>query len=92
MLQHVNTQHAYEMQVSSFTQSIANLEENLRCVEEEKHQLLQDLSAVRDLCAKLEATKDSLQRQLTSKSLDHEKVGEIIGMGVKHKTCINKGC
>lgn len=62
------------MQVSSLTKSIAHLEENLRLAEDDKHNLITDLSAVRDLCAKIEATKDSLQRQLTAKTLDHEKV------------------
>ena len=62
------------MQVSQLTRSVANLEEQLRLAEDERQGLLQDLTAVRDLCARLESTKDALQRQLTSKSLDHEKV------------------
>jgi hypothetical protein len=50
------------------------LEEALREAEDERQNLLQDLAAVRDLCSKLEADKESLQRQLTAKSLDMEQV------------------
>ena len=72
--QHLNAQQAYELQVSNLTRSLANLEENLRRAEEEKQNLLVDLTSVRELCAKLESSKDSLQRQLTSSSLDKEQV------------------
>ncbi len=72
--QHLHSQHAYEVQVSNLTKSVANLEESLRREEDEKHNILQDLAAVRDLCTKLEITKDALQRQHTAKTLDHEKV------------------
>ena len=70
----MHVQHEYEKQVSQLTMSIASQEEAARRGEEEKHNILLDLSAVRDLCTKLEATKDSLQRQLTARTLDQEKV------------------
>ena len=72
-------QHEYERQVSQLTMSIAAQEEAVRRGEEDKHSILQDLSAVRDLCTKLEATKDSLQRQLTARTLDQEKVPKSRG-------------
>ena len=56
------------------TRSVGHLEENLRQLEEEKQNLLVDLTAVRELCAKLEGSKESLQRQLTSSALDREQV------------------
>ena len=71
----MHAQHAYEVQVSNLTKSVATLEDALRAAESEKDHLLQDLAAVRDLCTKLEITKDSLNRSLTNKTLDHEKVG-----------------
>ena len=74
LFQHMHTEQAYEAQVSGLTRSVANLEDTLRSVEADKHSILQDLQAVRDLCARLEATKDNLQRQLTNKVLDHDKV------------------
>ncbi len=70
----LHVQHEYERQVSQLTKSIATQEEMMRRGEDEKHSLLQDLSAVRDLCTKLEASKDALQRQVTAKTLDQEKV------------------
>ena len=75
--QHLETQHAYEVQVSRLTKCVADLEGGLRVAEQEKLGLVQDLSAVRDLCARLEASKDSMQRQLTTKSLEQEKVGAL---------------
>ena len=60
--------------MSSLTQSMSHLEDSVRQLEQEKQSLLQDVSAVRDLCAQLEATKEALQRQLTNKTLDHDKV------------------
>jgi len=60
--------------MSNSQRTIASLEELLRNVEEEKHNMMLDLSAARDLCSRLESSKDSLQRQLVSKSLDQEKV------------------
>ena len=77
-MQRLHTEKSYDMQVSQLTRSVATLEENLHLAEDEKHGLLQDLAAIRDLCARLESTKDALQRQLTAKSLDHEKVHVVI--------------
>jgi centrosomal protein CEP135 len=66
------------VQVSSLTNRIAHLEDDLKQLEDEKHALLQDISAIRDLCAKLEASKDNLQRQLTNKALDHDKLENLL--------------
>ena len=72
--QRIRLEHSYEMQVSSLTKSVAAQEDALRAMDHEKQSLLQDLAAVRDLCTKLEITKDNLHRQLTAKTLDTEKV------------------
>ena len=36
--------------------------------------MMQDLTAVRELCMKLDQTRESLSRQLAAKTLDHEQV------------------
>ena len=76
--QHIHTESAYENQVAGLTRSVATLEESLKAAENEKHSMMQDLQAVRDLCARLESAKDNLQRQLTVKTLELEKV-ELTG-------------
>lgn len=74
----MNTERSYEIQVSDLTKTLATLESDIRVVEEEKHNLLKDLAAVRDLCGRLEGAKEDFQRQLTAKSMDYEKVCVII--------------
>ena len=54
------------------------MEESIRQLQEEKQSIMQDLAAVRELCVKLDATKESLSRQLTAKNIDHEQVGYIL--------------
>ena len=72
--QHVTAEHTLEVQMSNANRSTAGLEELVRNVEQDKHQLLLDLAAARDLCSRLESAKDGLQRQLVTKALDQEKV------------------
>ncbi len=88
----LHVQHEYERQVSQLTKSIATQEEMMRRGEDEKHSLLQDLSAVRDLCTKLEASKDALQRQVTAKTLDQEKVNNpcIYPVQISKPFCLAK--
>lgn len=69
---------AYEIQLSNMAKSVATLEEALRHLEEEKRSLSVDVSALRDLCRQLESNKETLQRQLMTKSLDQEKVSQEI--------------
>lgn len=84
-MQHLNAEQAYELQVSNLTRSVGNLEEAMRQTEEDKQNLLEDLTAVRELCAKLEATKESIQRQLTSTSLDKEQVSAFVNWVISLK-------
>lgn len=54
-------------QISNLTQSVANLETQLRQQIEQRHRAEADLMAVRDLCVKLDQQKDTLMEQLGDK-------------------------
>ncbi|XP_054459052.1 centrosomal protein of 135 kDa isoform X2 [Anoplopoma fimbria] len=76
--QHTQALHAYEAQVSSLVRGMSRLEEELHKTQEEKAALLSDLASVRELCVKLDSGKELTVRQLTSRSMDLERVtGEL---------------
>ncbi|XP_028301260.1 centrosomal protein of 135 kDa-like [Gouania willdenowi] len=76
--QHTQALQAYEAQVSSLVRGMSRLEENLQQAQEEKASLLSDLASVRELCVKLDSGKELITRQLTSKSMDLERLtGEL---------------
>uniref|UniRef100_A0A4W6CK52 Centrosomal protein 135 n=1 Tax=Lates calcarifer TaxID=8187 RepID=A0A4W6CK52_LATCA len=76
--QHTQALQAYEAQVSSLVRGMSRLEEELHKAQEEKASLLSDLASVRELCVKLDSGKELTARQLTSKSMDLERVtGEL---------------
>ncbi|XP_076009146.1 centrosomal protein of 135 kDa isoform X2 [Genypterus blacodes] len=76
--QHMEAVQAYEAQVSSLARGMSRLEEELRAGQEDKAALLSDLASVRELCVKLDSGKELTARQLTSKSMDLERVtGEL---------------
>ncbi|XP_014476061.1 PREDICTED: centrosomal protein of 135 kDa isoform X3 [Dinoponera quadriceps] len=57
----------YETQISNLTQSVANMETQLRQQTEQKLRAESDLMAIRDLCVKLDQQKDALLEQLGDK-------------------------
>ncbi|CAK6956095.1 LOW QUALITY PROTEIN: centrosomal protein of 135 kDa [Scomber scombrus] len=76
--QHMQAMQAYEAQVSALARGMSRLEEELRNTQEEKASLLSDLASVRELCVKVDSGKELIARQLTSKSMDLERVtGEL---------------
>ncbi|XP_070765256.1 centrosomal protein of 135 kDa [Enoplosus armatus] len=76
--QHMQALQAYEAQVSSLVRGMSRLEEELHKAQEEKAALLSDLASVRELCVKLDSGKELTARQLTSRSMDLERVtGEL---------------
>lgn len=72
----MNAHHAYESQISAMAKDMTKLEESLRHEKEENSSVTVDVTSVRELCVKLESSKDVLHRQLMSKSLDYERVSE----------------
>uniref|UniRef100_A0A8C7E7I2 Centrosomal protein 135 n=1 Tax=Naja naja TaxID=35670 RepID=A0A8C7E7I2_NAJNA len=72
--EHIIAHQTYESQISSMAKNMAKLEEILRREKEDKSSINHDVSAVRDLCVKLESSNDLLSRQLSSKSLEFERI------------------
>uniref|UniRef100_A0A8C9G4X2 Centrosomal protein 135 n=1 Tax=Pavo cristatus TaxID=9049 RepID=A0A8C9G4X2_PAVCR len=72
--EHMIAHQAYESQISSITKNMSKLEEDIKRENQDKSSVLADLTSVRELCVKLEASKDLLSRQLASKSMDYERV------------------
>lgn len=60
--------------MSSLVSGMSRLEQELHGAQEEKAALLSDLASVRELCVKLDSGKELTARQLTSKSMDLERV------------------
>ncbi|XP_040411998.1 centrosomal protein of 135 kDa isoform X5 [Cygnus olor] len=79
--EHIMAAQAYESQISSITKNMSKLEEDIKRENQDKSSVLADLASVRELCVKLEASKELLSRQLASKSMDYERVlGELEDM------------
>ncbi|XP_048160698.1 centrosomal protein of 135 kDa isoform X1 [Corvus hawaiiensis] len=75
---HIVAHQVYESQISSITKNMTRLEEELKRENQDKATVLADMTSVKELCVKLEASKELLARQLTSKSMDCERVlGEL---------------
>ncbi|MEE6461966.1 hypothetical protein FKM82_001457 [Ascaphus truei] len=72
--EHMNAHQAYESQISSMVKTMSKLEEQLRHEQNEKTSILSDLSSVRELCVKLDSSKEHFSRQLTTKNMEHERV------------------
>ncbi|XP_061096590.1 centrosomal protein of 135 kDa isoform X1 [Conger conger] len=76
--EHMSAQQAYEAQGTSLVRSLSRLEEELQLANGERDSALADLASVRELCVKLDSTKEMSSRQLTSKSMELERVlGEL---------------
>uniref|UniRef100_A0A8B9C0B2 Centrosomal protein 135 n=1 Tax=Anser brachyrhynchus TaxID=132585 RepID=A0A8B9C0B2_9AVES len=78
--EHIMAAQAYESQISSITKNMSKLEEDIKRENQDKSSVLADLASVRELCVKLEASKELLSRQLASKSMDYERVSELEDM------------
>ncbi|XP_009901031.2 centrosomal protein of 135 kDa [Dryobates pubescens] len=71
---HIVAHQAYESQISAITKNMAKLEEDIKRENQDKSSVLADLASVRELCVKLESNKELIARQLTSKSMEYERV------------------
>ncbi|XP_073464511.1 centrosomal protein of 135 kDa isoform X1 [Aquarana catesbeiana] len=72
--EHMNAHQAYEVQISSMTKTVSKLEEQLRHELDEKALILSDLASVRELCVKLDSSKEQFSRQLTARNMEYERL------------------
>ncbi|XP_044155360.1 centrosomal protein of 135 kDa isoform X2 [Bufo gargarizans] len=72
--EHMNAHQAYETQISSMAKALSKLEEQLRREQDEKALILSDLASVRELCVKLDSSKEQFSRQLTARNMEYERL------------------
>ncbi|TPX64074.1 hypothetical protein SpCBS45565_g06173 [Spizellomyces sp. 'palustris'] len=69
---------AFEKQCNNLSRSLATAERAIRHLESDKQRLLRDIAAARDLALSLERHKEELQKQLTSVTLECERMQALI--------------
>ncbi|XP_056414343.1 centrosomal protein of 135 kDa [Hyla sarda] len=72
--EHMNAHQAYEAQISSMAKALSKFEEQLRHEQDEKALILSDLASVRELCVKLDSSKEQFSKQLTTRNMEYERV------------------
>ncbi|XP_041114876.1 testis-specific gene 10 protein-like isoform X2 [Polyodon spathula] len=65
---------ACKNQISQLNKSIMRLEDELRQTQSQKASVFSDLESTRELCIKLDTSKEMANRQLSSKNLEMEQV------------------
>lgn len=64
-------------QICELTQNVASMESQVRQQGEQRHKTESDLTAVRDLCVKLDQQKDTLMQQLDDKDTCKTQVNNL---------------
>ena len=72
--QHINNEEKYENQINNLIKSVNELQNQVNCTNTEKETVIGDLYAVRELCVRLDQTREELTKKLAEKTTQHEKV------------------
>ncbi|XP_029460633.1 testis-specific gene 10 protein [Rhinatrema bivittatum] len=72
--QSLTTEKSYKSQIPSLNKSVAKMEEEIRQIKAEKVTLLDDLASTRELCIKLDSSKEVLIQQLSTITQDRERL------------------
>ncbi|CAH2223339.1 testis-specific gene 10 isoform X1 [Pelobates cultripes] len=71
---HVTTEQSYKSQINSLNKAASKMEEEAHQIKAEKSTVLNDLASTRELCVKLDSSKELLNRQLSAKIQDMEQL------------------
>ncbi|XP_069492743.1 testis-specific gene 10 protein isoform X4 [Ambystoma mexicanum] len=72
--QHLSTEQSYKAQVCCVNKTNAKIEEELLKAKSEKAAVLNDLASTRELCIKLDSSKEVVTRQLNAKAQEVERL------------------
>ncbi|XP_063300718.1 testis-specific gene 10 protein [Pelobates fuscus] len=71
---HVTTEQSYKSQINSLNKAASKMEGEAHQIKTEKSTVLNDLASTRELCVKLDSSKELLNRQLSAKIQDMEQL------------------
>ena len=76
--QHISNEEKYENQINNFVKSVNQLQNQVNGITTEKDSVIGDLYAVRELCVRLDQTREELTKKLAEKTAQHDQVCVVL--------------